>query len=241
MSDRHEPHILVDEKDALSVYFEALLSEAPAETVAPPAVQRAEPIAVTPVEAAPRVAPAVQPAETATPIVPEWGQGGFQALLFKVAGLTLAVPLVELSGVQEWDADVITPMPGHSAAYLGVTEYRGRNNVPVVDTACFVLPPERLTRLTTGPAERVKRIVFVGDGSWGLACDEVAQVITLGPDEVRWRTSRTKRRWLAGTVIEHMCAVLDPPVFADMLATGREDESDSTAPVEENNEESTDE
>ena len=230
MNEQRDSRTLVEEKDALSVYFEALLREAPTDVVeAPaPAVVRAEPVVVTAVAAPPLAMPVEAPVgtvtESAAPIVPEWGVGGFQALLFRVAGLTLAVPLVELSGVQEWDADAITPMPGHSAAYLGVTEYRGRNNVPVVDTAAFVLPPDRLARLTVDPTERVGRIVFIGDGSWGLACDEVAEVVTLGPDEVRWRTSRTKRRWLAGTVIEHMCAVLDPPVFADMLATGKEDE-----------------
>jgi purine-binding chemotaxis protein CheW len=70
-------------------------------------------------------------------------------------------------------------------------------------------------------------VVFIADGTWGLACDELAQVVTLRPDEVRWRTSRTRRRWLAGTVIEHMCALLDPPVFADVLASGLEDMPDS--------------
>jgi len=44
-------------------------------------------------------------------------------------------------------------------------------------------------------------------------------VLRLTPDQVRWRTERTRRRWLAGTVIEHMCALIDPPAFAEMLRT----------------------
>ena len=210
--EQEKRHTLVAEKDALSVYFEALLREVPLESE-----QVEVPVAV----AVPQSAP--------PPLVevlgqPEWGKETFQALLFRVGGLTLAVPLVELSGVQEWHAAKVTPMPGHVPWYLGLTPYRERN-VPVVDTAQLVMPEDRQGKLVPWQ-ERLRHVVFIGDGSWGLACDELAQVVTLQPDEVRWRTSRTKRRWLAGTVIEHMCAILDPPVFADVLATGLEDAAD---------------
>ncbi len=205
---REKSHTLVAEKEALNVYFEALLREAQ------PAI--AEPVAeqvMAPVETVAEQREAEGK--------PAWGEATFQALLFKVAGLTLAVPLVELSGVQEWHGEKVTPLPGHVPWYLGLTLYRDRN-VPVVDTAQLVMPEERQVALLPWQ-ERLRHVVFIGDGSWGLACDELAQVVTLNVDSVRWRTSRTKRRWLAGTVIDHMCALLDPPVFADVLATGLED------------------
>lgn len=201
---------LVAEKDALAVYFEALLRDEPATPV-----EVAEP---PPAPVADTAAP-VAPVQAEPEPQPEWGANRFQAMLFKVAGLTLAVPLSGLSGIREWVQDEVTPMPGHAPWYLGLVSYRG-HNVPVVDTAQLVLPADRLTRLTSPPAERIRRIVFIDDGHWGLGCDEVADVITLGQDEVRWRTERTKRRWLAGTVIDHMCALLDPAAFAQMLATG---------------------
>ncbi len=226
---------LVNERDALSVYFDALLHEetvtepvreplpvqeppALAPVLAPPVLSVAETVEEPVVEAAP---PAVEPR-------PEWGEEPFQALLFKVWGLTLAVPLVELSGIQEWHADQVTPMPGHAPWYLGLMQYRD-NSVPVVDTAHLVLPPDRLARLDTSAAERLGRVVFIGDGRWGLGCDSVAEVITLEPDQVSWRTSRAKRRWLAGTVIEQMCALIDPPAFAEMLATGIADDPGAQA------------
>ena len=184
---------LVAEKDALSVYFEALLREAPLELD-------------TETVTAPVAAPLLREGR------PAWGDDTFQALLFKVNGLTLAVPLVELSGVQEWEDDKVTP-------------YRERT-VPVVDTAQLVMPADRQANIRPWQ-ERLRHVVFIADGTWGLACDELAEVVTLRPDEVRWRTSRTRRRWLAGTVIEHMCALLDPPVFADVLASGLEDMPDA--------------
>lgn len=217
---------LVAEKDALNVYLEALLREAPPVVEAPPAPPVAK--TETALSEAPIVAPAndIPPSPQPTAVDaagrPAWGEGPFQALLFRVGGLTLSVPLVELSGVQEFEWEEITPMPGHVPWYLGLIQYRGRS-VPVVDTAHLVLPEDRLAALTP-PEERVRHIVFIADGTWGLACDDVAEVLTLSPEQVRWRTSRTRRRWLAGTVIEHMCALLDPPVFADVLATGIEDD-----------------
>jgi len=52
---------------------------------------------------------------------------------------------------------------------------------------------------------------------WGLAVDEVNQPITLEPDDVKWRGERSKRAWLAGTVKQHMCALIDIPVMGQML------------------------
>jgi purine-binding chemotaxis protein CheW len=218
---------LVEQKDALSVYFDALLrEEAQVETdwpVTELAEETVRPLLVPPV-IAPVQLSEVQ--ETVTPLAtdgpPPWAENEFQALLFKVGGLTLAVPLIELSGIQEWEKEKVTPMPGHVSWYLGLMQYRGRT-VPVIDTAELVLPPDKLERLQLAPAERIQRVVFIDDGRWGLACDEVAEVITLEPEQVRWRSDRTKRRWLAGTVIEHMCAIIDPPAFATMLANGMED------------------
>ena len=211
--EQRQRRTVVAEKDALSVYFEALLREAPAELEQPDIIE------------APSVAIAAAPVPVAeaTPEEgpPEWGRETFQALLFKVGGLLLAVPLIELAGVQEWHAEKVTPLPGHMPWYLGLMVYRDRN-VPVVDTAQLVMPEDKQANLQPWQ-DRLHHVVFIGDGAWGLACDELAQVVTLRSDEVRWRTSRTKRRWLAGTVIAHMCALLDPPVFVDVLATGLED------------------
>lgn len=148
---------------------------------------------------------------------PAWAEHEFQAMLFKVAGLTLAVPLVDLNGVIEWDEEIITEMPGHADFYLGLMNHLGKN-VPLVDTAKLVLPPDKLKLLAgDDPLARLSRVVLIHDNAYGLACDDVNEVIILKPEDVRWRTSRTQRRWLAGTVIEHMCALIDAREFASLL------------------------
>lgn len=152
-------------------------------------------------------------------IVPDWANEPFQVLLFKVAGLKLAVPLIELSGVIEW-TDSVTEMPGHADFYMGILRHLGYK-IAIIDTARMVMPANKLEQLVgDDPRKRVKHIVLIDDYRWGLACDTIGEVITLKPNEVRWRTNKTTRSWLAGTVIEHMCALLNSEGFSNMLESG---------------------
>ena len=232
---------LVDEKLAISLFLDSLLNEPELETEPEVKVEQvtAEAPIITPIpipEPVIEVKPEVKiqqevEVETETvkhaeeiktelePIIPEWANEPFQILLFEVAGLKLAVPLIELCGVIEW-TDSVTEMPGHADFYMGILRHLERK-IAVIDTARMVLPPAKLDVLVDeDPRERVNHIVLIDDYKWGLACDKIGEVITLKPDEVRWRTSKTSRGWLAGTVIEHMCALLNSEGFADMLVTG---------------------
>jgi purine-binding chemotaxis protein CheW len=111
-------------------------------------------------------------------------------------------------------------MPGHADFYMGILQHLG-NKIAVIDTARMVLPENKLALLAgENPRQRVKHIVLIDDYKWGLACDAISEVITLQPDDIRWRTSKTSRPWLAGTVIEHMCALMNSKGFADMLRQG---------------------
>jgi chemotaxis signal transduction protein len=151
---------------------------------------------------------------------PDWAIPEFQALLFAVAGLKLAVPLSELNGILSWGEDYITEMPDHAPWYLGIIRNQGKN-IPVIDTMQQVVPKNRW------PANHLqeknfKHIILINNSHWGLACERVLEVITLNTEAVKWRSSRTKRRWLLGTVIDHMCALLDSTEFAAMLETGED-------------------
>lgn len=161
-------------------------------------------------------APQPAPEPKADP-VPEWGREPFPCLLFTVDGLNLAVPLVHLNGILPWRDD-LTPMPNHQSWFLGI----GRNhgvNTRVVDTALVVVPPERRAA-GLGERKPLGNVILIGESSWGLACTAVGEMITLSPDDVRWRSSRGQRPWLAGTVIKEMCALLDTQALADMLVEG---------------------
>ena len=150
--------------------------------------------------------------------VPAWGREPFQCLMFSVGSLSLAVPLVKLNGVIPWSEEV-TEMPGHSPAFLGLLRHL-EQNVKIIDTARLVLPADQATDL--GPAaDRLNNIILIDEGRWGLACDAIGDVLTLRPEDVKWRSSKGKRPWLAGTVMEHLCAVMDVDDFSKLLLKGQ--------------------
>jgi purine-binding chemotaxis protein CheW len=148
---------------------------------------------------------------------PAWAEQEFQCLMFNVVGISLAVPLMKLNGVIPWD-NKLTPMPGHSDAFLGLLRHLGKN-VKIMDTAQVILPQAQMQQVATVD-ERIQKIILMDEGRWGLACDDVGEVITLQADDVRWRSEAGRRPWLAGTISERLCALLDTDVLARILAEG---------------------
>lgn len=143
---------------------------------------------------------------------PYWGQDRFDALLFDVAGLTLAVPLVALGQIVRFENEEITPIFGQSDWFMGMLESNvGR--LRVVNTSLFVMP-EKYDETFKDKAEYA---ISLDGVQWALAVDRVNQPISLDPAEIKWRTERSKRPWLAGTVKSQMCALLDVPRMAQLL------------------------
>lgn len=229
---------MLDQQLALGAYLQALLR--PPETteaVTEPVPATPVEVPVVPAEAAEAVmAPAVvvepvlaaqEPVVEATAAdtnLPDWAEGNFQCLLFKVAGLALALPLARLNGVLPWDSEAVTEMPNHQPWFLGLREHLG-HKVKLIDVANVVLPPDRCASLAAPDSGRLGKVILIGDGQWGLACDDVGEVVTLSVDAVKWRTKRGGRPWLAGTVIKEMCALIDTDTFAQMLGSSGPDRS----------------
>lgn len=142
---------------------------------------------------------------------PRWAQERFDVLLFDVAGLTLAVPLIALGQIQPI-TDELTPLFGQAPWFMGL-QPTSVGKLRTVNTALFVMPE----RYQDDFVKTAKYVVSIDGLPWGLAVNSVNQPISLDPDEVKWRTERSKRPWLAGTVKEHMCALLDIPMMGRML------------------------
>jgi purine-binding chemotaxis protein CheW len=165
-------------------------------------------------EAPPQV---VVPDKQARIVTPDWAKSTFQCLSFQVAGVTLAAPLEKLNGIVEINEE-ITELPGYAPWVIGLLPNRGQN-VQVVDVAQIIMPNEG-DSTTIPTVERMKFIILLEDGKFGLAADSISQVLSLEADEVRWRGKLSKRPWLAGTVIEHMCALLEVDLLCEQLQQG---------------------
>lgn len=160
------------------------------------------------------IAPAVaETVKTEEPLThSSWADSAFECLLFEVAGLTLAVPLQLLGSIHPFEADELTPLFGQPDWFIGILSTQ-QTNLKVLETARWVMPE----RYTAEMRDNLKYVISINGYDWGLAVHAVHHSIRLEPEQVKWRTQRAKRAWLAGTVIEHMCALLDVEVLAQLI------------------------
>lgn len=173
-----------------------------------------------PVVETPRAEPLPPPAAPPLPpkVVsgrPEWGEQRFECLLFDVAGLTLAVPLVCLGTIHTLEGQTLTPLFGQPDWFLGMLKTH-TGNIKVIDTARWVMPE----RYRDEFRDNLSFVITIQGFDWGLAVHKVDRSIHLHPDQIKWRSLRTQRPWLAGTVIEHMCALLDVAALAELIESG---------------------
>src|SRR3989338_3042888 len=146
---------------------------------------------------------------------PSWAQESFECLLFDVAGLTLAVPLVCLGTIYPLAGQELTALFGQPDWFLGILP-APTGNLKVLDTASWVMPDRYRDDFRDG----LQYVISVQGYEWGLAVHHVSRSICLDPSQIKWRSQRSQRPWLAGTVIEHMCALLDVAALAELIASG---------------------
>lgn len=146
---------------------------------------------------------------------PVWAAEPFECLLFDVAGLTLAVPLVCLGSIYTLAGQELTPLFGQPDWFLGILTCQA-GNLKVLDTARWVMPDRYRDDFRQG----LQYVISVQGYEWGLAVHQVSRSLRLDPSEIKWRSQRGQRPWLAGTVIEHMCALLDVAALAELIASG---------------------
>ncbi|PMZ91642.1 MULTISPECIES: CheW domain-containing protein [unclassified Pseudomonas] len=218
---------------SMAPVFKAPVIEAPAPVMAPvstiaPLLQALVP---PPVEAQPAVVEVQQtlvppvvdvhlpPSNTPPPVEsdgrPSWAAEPFECLLFDVAGLTLAVPLVCLGSIYSLAGHELTPLFGQPEWFLGILPSQA-GNLKVLDTARWVMPDRYRDDFKQG----LQYVISVQGYEWGLAVHQVSRSLRLNPNEIKWRSHRGQRPWLAGTVIEHMCALLDVASLAALIASG---------------------
>ncbi|MCI0994644.1 CheW domain-containing protein [Pseudomonas corrugata] len=202
--------------------------EAPAPVLA--AVSTVAPLLqglVTPVVEVHLPPPSNTPPPVETDDRPAWAAEPFECLLFDVAGLTLAVPLVCLGSIYSLAGHELTPLFGQPDWFLGILPSQA-GNLKVLDTARWVMPDRYRDDFRQG----LQYVISVQGYEWGLAVHQVSRSLRLDPNEIKWRSHRGQRPWLAGTVIEHMCALLDVSELAELIASGGAKHLGGSKPVQ---------
>ncbi|MGH8420692.1 MAG: chemotaxis protein CheW [Pseudomonas sp.] len=202
-----EPALRVLEKP---VVLPPVIAPAVAPAVLEPGVALVEPVAEVhlPAQRTPTPPPTADER-------PAWAAEPFECLLFDVAGLTLAVPLVCLGSIYPLAGHDLTPLFGQPDWFLGILPSQA-GNLKVLDTARWIMPDRYRDDFRQG----LQYVISVQGYEWGLAVHQVSRSLRLSPDEIKWRAHRGQRPWLAGTVIEHMCALLDVSALAELIASG---------------------
>jgi purine-binding chemotaxis protein CheW len=142
-------------------------------------------------------------------------KGSFQAMFFDVAGLTIAVPLIELGGIH--NEDKTTSLMGKPDWFTGVMLHRDEK-INVVNTALWVMPEKCDEALKN--SLNYQYVVMLGNSHWGLSAESLVDTVTLEQEDVKWLDVPNKRPWLAGLVKERMCALLDVESLIKLLDAG---------------------
>jgi len=142
-------------------------------------------------------------------------EGSFQAMFFEVAGLTIAVPLIELGGIH--NVDKTNSLMGKPDWFKGVMVHRDEN-INVVDTAQWVMPEKCDQQLKD--SLNYQYIIMLSNSQWGLMAETLVDTVTLQQDDVKWIEGANKRPWLAGLVKDRMCALLNVDEMITLLNEG---------------------
>ena len=141
--------------------------------------------------------------------------GSFQAMFFEVAGLTIAVPLIELGGIH--NVEHINSLMGKPDWFRGVMLHR-EEKIDVVDTALWVMPEKCDQELKD--SLNYQYIIMLSNSTWGLMAESLVDTVTLQQSDVKWVDNPVKRPWLAGLVKDRMCALLNVDALIAMLNKG---------------------
>lgn len=153
----------------------------------------------------------VPPEELRYPNAPEWAQEDFDVLLFDVCGLKLAVPMETLGRIIKVEHET-NNLIGRPDWFIGAYS-EAEQRLFVVDTAKYIMPEKGFDLGEEG----YDYIIQLQRTQWTLACKNVQTTVRIQPDQVKWRSAQGKRKWLAGTVVDHMCALLHVDSLVDLL------------------------
>ena len=184
---------IADHEDALDIYFNEMLVDSAADIVTGKTEIRVG---------------------KATPTTDYDQNKPFQALLFDINGLQLAIRTEDIKAILPWPE---TPLEQSqetpdNQAIMGFYNLVP-NQIKVINTAYIILPIQHRHNIMIPSF-----MIVVGEGNWALSCHKINTIITLSPEDIRWRKKIGARPWLAGTSIEKNCSIVNLTGLVNLLS-----------------------
>jgi purine-binding chemotaxis protein CheW len=141
--------------------------------------------------------------------IPPWGQKPFECLLVKAAGMKLMIPTMSVNYIERVNKK-ITGAPLETELCQGLITLREKS-VAIIDLFSLVVgndtnDNEQSMRLNTN---QVKQAIVMENGCYALSCDDVSQLITLNPEDVRWNRASFNNPMFIGIVTEYLCPIVN--------------------------------
>jgi purine-binding chemotaxis protein CheW len=137
----------------------------------------------------------------------------FQTLIFNVAKLPLAVPLLKLGGIVPINEKIdVTPLVGTPDWFLGLMPHN-KGTLMVVDTQKYLMPEQKKEN-----DKEYRYLILLDNSNWALACHDVGDAKNLTQDDIRWSEKSSKRPWFGGMVVDYMSALIEVDQLINMLA-----------------------
>lgn len=128
-----------------------------------------------------------------------------QCLMFKVKKHLLAIPLIQMGGVVNWDSK-LTQLPHTSKYFKGVLKYRDKN-VSVVDTAkLFDIKNEALP----------SHLLVFKNEEWALTCDQLLNVIRVDEGDIKLHSGLASK-FIMGTIKSSLAQIIQPNKVTEYL------------------------
>lgn len=138
----------------------------------------------------------------------------FQALLFDINGLQLAIRTEDIKAILPWPETHLQQSHAMSDNETIMGTYNlASDQIKIINTAHVVLPIQHRHNLPPPSF-----MIVITDGNWALSCHKINAVITLLPEDIRWRKNIGARPWLAGTSIEKSCSIVNITELVNLLS-----------------------
>lgn len=136
----------------------------------------------------------------------QWSRRRFDAQLFTVGGLTLATPQAEIVDTLDFPENLET-LANQPDWCLGLLRHKAREII-IVDADKLIRKRDSRYKAPQG-RQCFHNIVVLKGGKLGFVCDEIGEIRSIKPAEVKWRANKENRPWLIGMHSSSTLALVD--------------------------------